>query len=65
MSKSSTGECEAEEFQCPEQCIPMSNRCDVLWHCENGYDELDCSGEQNAYNIILYQCGRIQLTGVL
>ena len=43
--------CEEDEFQCPigGPCVPLSFLCDDVTHCSDGFDELNCSSENNLY----------------
>ncbi|XP_071505175.1 uncharacterized protein [Diadema antillarum] len=46
-------ECEPDQYQCPEKCIPGSFRCDVWHDCNYGEDELECGHGNKSTDFIL------------
>ncbi|XP_072165897.1 uncharacterized protein [Diadema setosum] len=46
-------ECEPDQYQCPERCIPGSFQCDVWHDCNYGEDELECGHGNKSTDFIL------------
>lgn len=42
--------CKEDQFECAAlYCIPKEQRCDGVYHCSNGRDELNCDTHSMNY----------------